>query len=424
MEVQIARSGPYVQVLDFEWDLPLESWNDPRLVRMARGPSRHVVRFVELEGRVLAVKEIADRLARREYGMLRQMLDADVPAVEPICTVTDRRGRDGEPLAGAVVTRYLDFALPYTYLLARENGIEHQRRLTDAAAVLLVHLHLEGFWWGDCSLANTLFRRDAGGLAAYLVDSETAEHHSRLSDRQRETDLDIALDNIAGGVADLVAAGRLEPHTDPVDFAERLDSRYRALWDELTVEEEFAADQLWRLDERVGRLNRLGFDATELSVRAGDERIRIRPSVVEEGHHTRRLARLTGIEVQENQARRLLNDLGSYRAALGRREGRPLSEAIAAHRWLTERFEPFVSAIPPELAARLEPAEAYHQFLEHRWFLSEAAGRDVPDELAYRSFFEEVLRRRPEERVVLPDPTGELDLLALEEAEDPGDQFA
>ncbi|MST31571.1 DUF4032 domain-containing protein [Acidimicrobiaceae bacterium USS-CC1] len=421
MEVQIARGGPYVHVMDFEWDHPLESWNDPRLVRMARGPSRHVVRFVELEGRVLAIKEIGDRLAKREYTVLREMLDADIPAVEPICTVTERRDPRGEALPGAVVTRYLDFALPYTYLLARENGVEHQRRLTDAAAVLLVHLHLEGFWWGDCSLANILFRRDAGGLAAYLVDSETAEHHARLSDRQRETDLDIAVDNIAGGVADLLAAGRLEAHTDPLDFAQRLETRYRALWGELTVEEEFGADQLWRLDERIARLNRLGFDATELSVRAGEDRIRIRPSIVEEGHHSRRLRRLTGIEVQENQARRLLNDLGSHRAAFERREGRPLSEAIAAHRWLTESFEPFVSAIPGPLAARLEPAEAYHQYLEHRWFLSEAAGRDVPDDVARRSFFDKVLSQRPEERVVLPDPTGELDLLALEEAEDPGD---
>lgn len=421
MEVQIARGGPYVHVMDFEWDHPLESWNDPRLVRMARGPSRHVVRFVELEGRVLAIKEIGDRLAKREYTVLREMLDADVPAVEPICTVTERRDTRGEELPGAVVTRYLDFALPYTYLLARENGVEHQRRLTDAAAVLLVHLHLEGFWWGDCSLANILFRRDAGGLAAYLVDSETAEHHARLSDRQRETDLDIAVDNIAGGVADLLAAGRLESHTDPFDFAQRLETRYRALWAELTKEEEFGGDQLWRLDERIARLNRLGFDATELSVRAGEDRIRIRPSIVEEGHHSRRLRRLTGIDVQENQARRLLNDLGSHRAALERREGRPLSEAIAAHRWLTESFEPFVSAIPGPLAARLEPAEAYHQYLEHRWFLSEAAGRDVPDDVARRSFFDKVLSQRPEERVVLPDPTGELDLLALEEAEDPGD---
>ncbi len=417
MDVQIASGGPYAHMLELDWSRPLDSWNDPRLVRMARGPSRHPVRFVEMDGRVLAIKEIGDRLARREYAALREMADAELPAVEPVCTVT---GRDGG-LVGVVVTRYLDFSLPYTYLLAREGGVEHQRRLVDAAAVLLVQLHVEGFWWGDCSLANMLFRRDAGSLAAYLVDAETVDHHPRLTDGQRETDLEIAVANIAGGVADLLAAGRMEEHTDPLAFASRVEARYGTLWRELTAEEDFAADERWRLEERVARLNRLGFDVTELAVRAGEDRIRIRPSVVEEGHHARRLARLTGIEVQENQARRALNDLASYRAVLERRAGRPLSEAIAAHRWLTDRFEPFVSAVPAELSTRLEPAEAYHQYLEHRWFLSERARRDVPDEVARPSFFEDVLRRRPEERVVLPDPTGELELLALEEAEDSGD---
>jgi hypothetical protein len=424
MQVQIAGGSGYAAVMDLEWGRPLACWNDPRLVRMARGPSRHVVRFVELDGRVLAVKEIGDELARREYAMLRAMAAADVPVVEPVCAVTDRRQGD-EAIDGAIVSRYLDFALPYTYLLARENGAEHQRRLIDAAAVLLVQLHLEGFYWGDCSLANVLFRRDAGSLSAYLVDSETAESHEVLSARQRSTDIDIAVQNVAGGVADLIAAGRIDSRIDPFDFAARLERRYGQLWDELTEEEEFAAGELWRLEERVGRLNRLGFDAGELAVRSvdGDQRIRIRPSVVEEGHHLRRLARLTGIEVQENQARRLLNDLSSFRAAEQRLLGRKLSEGEAAHRWLTERFEPFTSAIPEELRARLEPAEAYHQYLEHRWFLSERAGADVAAEVAAADYFDEILRRRPEERVVLADLTGDLDIRSLEDAEDPGDRL-
>ena len=72
--------------------------------------------------------------------------------------------------------------------------------------MLLVRLHLAGFFWGDVSLSNTLFRRDAGAFAAYLVDAETGELHDRLSDGQREHDLDIARVNIAGELMDL--AGR------------------------------------------------------------------------------------------------------------------------------------------------------------------------------------------------------------------------
>lgn len=409
MQVQLSGARPHADLLELPWDQPLLDWSDPRLVRMVRGPARHVVRFVELGAHVLAIKETSDGSARREYQMLRVIAEAGLPAVEAVGVVTDRTGKDGGPLGGAVITRYLDFALPYTYLLAREHGLEHQRRLIDAAAVLLVRLHLDGIWWGDCSLANMLFRRDAGALAAYLVDAETAEHHQPLPEGLRIADVDTALENVAGGVGDLVAAGRLPPGTDPAAFAERLERRYSQLWEELTVEEEYAADELWRLDERVERLNGLGFDAGELEVRAvdGNRRIRLRPSVVEEGHHARKLARLTGIDVQENQARRLLNDLNAFRARQERLLGRPLSEGEAAHRWLTECLEPFVAAIPPELRGRLEPAEAYHQYLDHRWFLSERAGADVPAEQAAASYFDDVLRSLPDERVVLP--TGEVE---------------
>ena len=419
MEMQIASQSSYAGLVDLDWSKPLGRWKDPRLVRMARGRSRHMVRFVELEGRVFAVKELDDRFALKEYAMLKEMADSSLPVVDVACVVVNRATKAGEHLDGAVVTRFLDYALPYTYLLRRDGWSTSQRRLIDAAAVLLVQLHLEGFWWGDFSLANALFRRDAGELRAYLVDAETAEHHPTLSDGQRRYDVDIAVENMAGGLADLVAAGKVSTDTDPVDVALQLAERYEALWAEVTSEEEFSSDELWRLEDRVRRLNDLGFDASELSVVSlvGKDRIRIRPLVVEEGHHGRRLARLTGISVQENQARRLLNDLDFYKAELERGGRSAVSEAIAAHRWLTERFEPFLMAIPPDLQGRLEPAEAYHQFLEHRWFLSEAAGRDVSDGDAMRSFFDSVLRPRPEERLLFDEPTTELPITWFQSAE-------
>jgi Domain of unknown function (DUF4032)/Lipopolysaccharide kinase (Kdo/WaaP) family len=413
VHLQLTSTGPYSSLLDLEWDRPLIAWNDPRLVKMVRGVSRHQVRFVEVAGRVFAVKEIDDRLAVREYTMLRQMAAADLPVVEAVGTVTGRTDHGGEALDGAIVTRYLDFALPYSYLLGREGSVESQHRLLDAAAVLLVRLHLDGFFWGDCSLNNILFRRDAGALSAYLVDSETAEHHEVLSRGQRGIDIGIAVENLTGGMMDLIAAERIDPYTDPEAFGARLEQRYEALWDELTRPEEVATDQRWRLDQRVRRINELGFDAAELSLVPGPEgrTLRIRPSIVEEGHHHRRLYRLTGLDVQENQARRLLNDLATYAATLEHEEGRTLSEAVAGYRWLAEVFEPFVAAIPPELAGRLEPAEAYHEYLEHRWYLSEAAGHPVDDQVATERFFRDVLARRPEERLVLPDMTGEVPII-------------
>ena len=77
--------------------------------------------------------------------------------------------------------------------------------LLNALAELLARLHLRGFFWGDCSLSNTLFRRDAGALSAYLVDAETGELHEQLSDGQRAYDIEIAQMNVVGELLDVDA---------------------------------------------------------------------------------------------------------------------------------------------------------------------------------------------------------------------------
>ena len=120
--------------------------------------------------------------------------------------------------------------------------------------------------------------------------------------------------------------------------------------------------------------------------------------MVDAGHHSRRLIRLTGLDTEENQARRLLNDLDYFRA---RTDQQGADESIVAHQWLTERFEPVVSSVPAELRAKLEPAELYHEVLEHRWFLSERAGREVPIDEAARSYMDDVLTQLPDEAIAL-----------------------
>jgi hypothetical protein len=96
---------------------------------------------------------------------------------------------------------------------------------------------------------------------------------------------------------------------------------------------------------------------------------------------------------EENQARRLLNDLASYRAQLERKTHGPVSEVVAANRWLIEVYEPVAAHIPVELRNKLDPVEVFHEVLEHRWFLSEKAGHDVGTEAAVASYFDHVLPR-------------------------------
>jgi hypothetical protein len=397
------RTG-HPDFLDLPWDLPLGSWRHDRLVDVPRGISRHVVRFVRYGEAIYALKELPRRLAEREYRLLAELDRLFIPVVDVAGLVTDRRlpgaerhyetgSEDEEELEAILITRHLDFSLPYRRVLGATGADSAlSDRLLDSLVNLLIRLHVAGFFWGDCSLSNTLFRRDAGALGAYVVDTETGELHPQLSDGQRNHDLIVAEENIAGELFDVTAEG-LVHGMDPVHAAEELRTRYEGLWSELTSEVAFAPDQRYRMEERLQWLNSLGFDVGEVEVvaQSGEYRLRLQPRVVEPGHHVRTLQALTGLEVQENQARRLLGDLARYRTELEAKAGGPVSETLAARRWLSDVFEPTIAAVPAELRGRLEPAELFHQVLDHRWYLSEAAGHDVGLSEAVKSFVATVL---------------------------------
>jgi len=384
-------------LLDLPWSTPLEEWPPDSLVALPQGISRHVVRFVRLAGTVYAVKETAERVAEREYDLLRQLERIDFPAVQAVAIVADRTDAAGEPLDPVLVTRHLQFSLPYRALFSHTLRPETMNRLLDALAALLVRMHLTGFFWGDCSLSNTLFRRDAGAFAAYLVDAETGALRPSLSNGQREEDLEIARLNIFGEALDLQAAELLDEAIDPEWVADEVVTRYQRLWHEVTFEQEVSRESRHDIEKRIRRLNEMGFDVAEVSMSVVEGgRAYVRPKVVDAGHHSRRLLRLTGLDAEENQARQLLNDLDQYRA-----ESDLPDEQQAAHRWLIEVFEPVVRAVPAHLRRKLEPSELYAQVLEHRWFRSEEAGRDVGLAAAVQSYLTDVLVHRPDEQAVL-----------------------
>lgn len=391
---------PDSRLITLPWATPLADWPEEYLVALPRGISRHVVRFVRVDSEVYAFKELVERLAWHEYRLLRDLTRLDTPSVDAVGVVTERVDADGEPLDPILITRHLQFSLPYRSLFNRGVRQDTVNRLVDAMAVLLARLHLIGFMWGDVSLSNTLFRRDAGAFAAYLVDAETGELHDRLTDGQREHDLTIARTNLYGEFSDLEAGALLDDSLDPLVLVETIESRYGELWGELTGVEEFNAGEVHRIEGRMRRLNALGFDVAELDIITdlGGATIRIQPKVVDAGHHSRRLIRLTGMDTEENQARRLLNDLDYYRA---RTDQQGADEAIVAHEWLTEQFEPLVQSVPMDLRAKLEPAELYHEMLEHRWFLSERAGAEISMAEAAQSYVNTVLRELPDEEVAV-----------------------
>ena len=409
MRLQLTTRTGHPDFLDLPWDQPLASWEHDRLVAMPMGIHRHVVRTVQYGDRLYHLKELPRRYAQREWEFLRHLKVEQVPVVDVVGVVTARDTPEGDRLEAVLITEHLEFSVPYRLLFLRQEHRTLRDPMLDALVHLLVRIHLQGFYWGDCSLSNTLFRRDAGRLAAYLVDSETGERYPELSPGQRMMDVELAIEKCAGELLDLQAAGVLSGEFDPFDLGVELHGRYQGLWDELTNDEVFGDDERYRMYDRLRRINELGYDVEEVELiqeEPGITRMKLKTSVLEPGRYRRILRQLTGLDVEDNQARRLINDIHSFGAWLQQEEGRSMPETVLAHRWLERSFEPTVANIPHELRGRRDPAEIFHEVLEHwhRWSAEEGADLDLYE--AANRYVDEVLRVLPEERRVTPADAG------------------
>lgn len=410
MALRITGVGEEIAAVSgLPWNLSLELWpEDPQLAEK-RGISRHIVRLVrstdDPESEVYAVKETVSEFANREYKILRELKQMDSPSVQSIAVIEGRTDNSGEELPCALVTRFLPYSLPYRVLLSgKDVTAEDVTLMANALALLLVRLHLLGFWWGDCSLSNTLFRRDAEGYAAYLVDAETGEFQKTLSDGQREHDLEIAHFNVAAELEDLALSGVLYPGMDPIRASNALIKRYHRLWATLKDRQILDPKDRHAVERAMRQLHDLGFAVEEVSVQLEDGnensgKLYFQPKLVAAGYHKNRLRELMGLDTEELQAKRLLASFDRYR---GREKSPKPPLQDSARRWLQEVFNPTVALIPVELQGRIEVAQFFHEALEHRWYLSEKAGHDVGLEFAAQSYVNEILPFRRDSGVDVP----------------------
>ena len=393
-ELSVTGSGAeIISLYDLPWSKLLEDWpEDPGLTSM-RGISRHVVRLVRTGERnedVYAVKETVEEFSAREYALLRELSAKGAPCVEPLAVVTGRLDLRGNELPTALVTRYLAYSLPYRVIL-RGNITPHEITImANALALLLVKLHLLGFWWGDCSLSNALFRRDASEYSAYLVDAETGEFQTSLTDGQREHDLEIALFNVAAELEDLAIAGVLHPGMDPIRASQGVISRYRRLWKSLNEPQILDPKDRHAVERAMRSLQDLGFAVEEVEITMDGEKgmLKFSPRLVAAGYHQQRLKELLGLDAEELQAKRLLASFDRYRS---REAQSGLSTDLLARQWLTDVFDHVLSQIPQALRGRVEPAQMFHEILEHRWYLGEKAGKDLGLDYATHEYVTQIL---------------------------------
>jgi len=378
----------YPEFLDLPWGYPLSEWENrcSRLEEAPKGLSRHPVRFVNYEGVLYAIKELPAGLAEKEYNLLAAMQNLHLPVVDPVGHA------EAETHLGPVsvlITRYLEYSVPYRTLFMRASLNRYREHLLDAMAGLLVQLHLADIFWGDCSLSNTLFRRDAGALQAYLVDAETAEiHPDDFSPTLRYHDLEIMEENVNGDLAFLEGANMLAEGVPLSHTGAYIRLRYQSLWEEITREDIISPEENYRIQERIRALNRLGFSVGEVDLTPtdGGNQLRFQVVVTDRNFHRDQLHSLTGVEAEERQAQLMMNEIQEIKATLSQQNNRSTPLSVAAYHWLEEIYQPTLELLRPIIDRQEDAVEPYCQVLENKWFLSERAQQDVGHQAAAEDY--------------------------------------
>ena len=374
------RAG-HPDFLDLPWHVPLSSWSSRRLVTLPKGISRHEVRFLAYEQGIYVVKEMPLAAARRDYAVLSSLESIDRLAVTPVGLVENRTSDPTREDSAALLTEYLEYSFSFRELLAGPGFGPRRAQMLDAFAGLLVELHIAGCFWGDCSLSNVLYRFDAQAVDTIMVDAETAFLVDTLSNGQREEDLQIMIENVAGGMADIAAYHELDVDQADLWLGEDIAQRYHSLWSEIARVDVIRPDERHKIGERIARLNELGFEVKEVDLRptmSGD-RLKVEIKPAGRNYHARQLRELTGIEASEWQAWQLLSDLYYFQGNLGENTRR--QNPIAAVEWRARVFEPLIDRMRG-IAGIADPIQAFCDVLHHRYVKSVEVGSDFGTEAA------------------------------------------
>jgi tRNA A-37 threonylcarbamoyl transferase component Bud32 len=387
----------YPDFTDLPWEFKPDEWtkHELRLEEVQHGISRHPVVFVNFDGSLYVIKELPESIARKEYDLLFQMQEHSLPCVKPIGYATVMR-KTGP--SSVLFTRYLEASMPYRYLFISNAVDRLQTHLLDAISGLLVQLHSNGFYWGDCSLSNILFRRDAGALQAYLVDAETAEFHlPRLSPMLRYHDLEIMQENIRGELTELQTDEHLSLSYPIQETGAYIQQRYRGLWEEITREDVFTQNELYRVQERIRALNSLGFSVKDIELKNEDHGniLKLRIFVSDRNYHRNQLMEFTGLYAEDRQAQQIINEINELKASFSQSGNPNISLQSVATHWFEHVYQPVIEQLRPIInnmahpKFNADPIELYCQILEHKWYLSERARHDVGHQAAVEDFIKQ-----------------------------------
>ncbi len=379
---RIGARSDHPDFVDLDWSEPISNWHSSRLVSMPEGIHRHPIVFVAYTEGIYAIKELPIRYARHEFETLRAMEDVTRHVAVPVALVERPWIDEASEASGAVITSYVSDAFPYRHLVSGHDFGRRRGSLLDAFAGLLVELHLHGFYWGDCSLSNTLYRWDASSIEAIMIDAETSTIYGHISKGQRMEDLAIMELNVAGEMADIAAEHGASIDDADLHLGFDISARYASLWDELTTSLVVTAGDHYRIRHRIHRLNTLGFAVESIDLIPVDNGVNVKMSVRVGGrqYHSQRLRQIAGIDTSENQARSILSDLSYHESKLGHTSS--TRKSVGAMKWRSMVFDPLIHRISADLPD--QPVyQAYSDFLAYRLITATERDRDIDNDEAY-----------------------------------------
>lgn len=368
-------SSGHPDFLDLPWERSITEWRSPRIIELPKGISRHTIRFLSYDQGIYVVKELPTLAARRDYEVLRALEGEQMLVVTPVGLVEGRHPDPTVEQSAALITRYVEFSFSYRELLAGAGFGARRNQMLDAFAGLLVELHVAGCFWGDCSLSNVLYRYDAEAVDTIMVDAETAFIRDRLSDGQREEDLAIMIENVAGGMADIAASQGIPLDEADLWLGEDIAERYRNLWNELSRVEFLGAEERYKITARIQRINEMGFVVKQIDLvpTGSGDRLQLQVRLGGRSFHVHQLKNLTGVEASEWQARQILSDLHYYQARFA---DPTISKSVTAVHWRVNQLEPILARIR-QTPGVSDPIQAYCDLLHHRYLKSVDAGYDI-----------------------------------------------
>jgi len=84
----------------------------------------------------------------------------------------------------------------------------------------------------------------------------------------------------------------------------------------------------------------------------------------------------------------MMNEIQEIRATQSQAGNRSTPLNVAAYYWLEHFYNPVVAQLQPLAGHDMTTAELYCQILEHKWFLSEQAQRDVGHQAATEDYLQ------------------------------------